>query len=112
MHLGPSPMTREYKDRDPNQVIKVKNTAELSGRAVRSSTPSGGGIYYSSLSLVVWDVSELFKQPFTSVLCKLSGFRSNLLDLFVHRLHRYAEGICLSVNSTLLVHFVLLVVYG
>jgi len=30
MHLGPSPMTREYKDRDPNRVIKVKNTTELS----------------------------------------------------------------------------------
>src|SRR6267378_5023224 len=30
LHFGPSPMTREYKDRDPNKVIKVGKTAELS----------------------------------------------------------------------------------
>ncbi len=30
LHFGPSPITREYKDRDPQKVIKVHNTAELS----------------------------------------------------------------------------------
>ncbi len=30
MHLGPSPIMREYKDRDPNKVIKVHNTTDLS----------------------------------------------------------------------------------
>jgi len=30
LHFGPSPIMREYKDRDPNKVIKVHNTAELS----------------------------------------------------------------------------------
>ena len=30
LHFGPSPITREYRDRDPDKVIKVHNTAELS----------------------------------------------------------------------------------
>ena len=30
LHFGPSPSSREYKDRDPNKVIKVGKTAELS----------------------------------------------------------------------------------
>ena len=30
LHLGPSPIRREYKDRDPNNVIKSRNNAELS----------------------------------------------------------------------------------
>jgi len=29
LHFGPSPIMREYKDRGPNKVIKVHNTAEL-----------------------------------------------------------------------------------
>src|SRR2546429_2111522 len=29
LHFAPSPITREYKDRDPNKVIKVGETAEL-----------------------------------------------------------------------------------
>ena len=29
LHFGPSPLTREYKDRDPNKIIKVDKTAEL-----------------------------------------------------------------------------------
>jgi hypothetical protein len=30
LHFGPSPIMREYRDRDPNKVVKVNNTAELS----------------------------------------------------------------------------------
>jgi hypothetical protein len=30
LHFGPSPITREYRDRDPNKVLKVGNTAEVS----------------------------------------------------------------------------------
>ncbi|HKB66698.1 MAG TPA: hypothetical protein VKC61_12655 [Pyrinomonadaceae bacterium] len=30
LHFGPSPITLEYKDRDPNKVIKVGTTIELS----------------------------------------------------------------------------------
>ena len=30
LHFGPSPIMREYKDRDPNKVIKVHNTTDLS----------------------------------------------------------------------------------
>jgi hypothetical protein len=30
LHFGPSPIMREYRDRDPNKVIKVHNTAALS----------------------------------------------------------------------------------
>jgi hypothetical protein len=29
LHFGPSPLTREYKDRDPNKIIKVGKTAEI-----------------------------------------------------------------------------------
>lgn len=30
LHLGPSPITAEYKDRDPNKVVKAGKTVELS----------------------------------------------------------------------------------
>ena len=29
LHFGPSAFTREYKDRDPNKVIKARNVAQL-----------------------------------------------------------------------------------
>lgn len=41
LHLGPSPLTPEYKDRDPNKVVKVGKTIELSLSAEDYTTLNG-----------------------------------------------------------------------
>jgi len=61
MHLGPSPMTREYKDRNPNQVIKRHNTTELSLSAEDYSILKQDfeGLGYANVNRVELEIKEV-----------------------------------------------------